>query len=349
MRPIFFFLFFVLYTFPMFCEAEQLYWYVTFSGESATPIQNIYALDKTNGAFLGTVLADNLGLNELRNMAIGPDGNLYVMNSHKTDSRVVEFGPINHDGLTRDFIENFVTPANSAGLDHPYFVAFNPLGDMYVSCQDTNIVLGFYGPLSSLAGNARPISPFLMANFPGGTFFPGTFIPAFTAAIPPATPVPSAQGGLTGDSSHSVRGIAFGPNHLLYVADELTNKVRVYNATTGAFIMDIQDGGATISSPDQLLFNLNDGFIYIACPGSNRIVQYHPQNNTFTTFIHDAAHLSSVSGIAFGEDGNFYAADRSSMSIYKYSDTGVFLGTFAGPFTDSPEGLYPVYTTFTIA
>ncbi len=59
--------------------------------------------------------------------------------------------------------------------------------------------------------------------------------------------------------------------------------------------------------------------------------------------IHDPVHLASVSGIAFGEDGNYYAGNRKTMSIYRYDGTGSDPDLFAGPFTDSPEGLLPVY------
>lgn len=324
--------------------AVQTAWYVTFSGESATPINNIYVLSVTNGAFVSTLAPTATGFNELRNMAIGPDNKLYVTNSNKDNSRIVVFSALNPDGVTRNFLGNFVTPANSAGLVHPYFLTFDPFGNLYVSNQDTNIVLGFYGPNSQFAQQARPLSPFLRANFSGGTFFAGTFVPAFSAKIPPATSVPQNQGGLTGNSSNSVRGIAFAPNHTLYVSDEANDRIAVYNSDTGALINVISDSHTI--KPDQLFFNLSDGLIYIACPGSNRIETYNPQTHTLNTFIHDAARLSSVSGIAFGEDGNFYAGDRDDMVINQYDSAGNFIKIFAGPFTDSPEGIMPLYQAY---
>lgn len=324
--------------------AAQTAWYVTFSGESATPINNIYVLSKTTGAFISTLAPTATGFHELRNMVIGPDNKLYVTNANKDDSRVVVFSSLNPDGITRHFLGNFVTPLNSAGLVHPYFITFNPLGDLYVSIQDTNVVLGFYGPNSSLASRAKPLSPFLQTAFSGGTFFAGTFIPAFSAKIPPVTSVPQNQGGLTGNVTHSVRGIAFAPNHTLYVADEGNDRIDEYNSDTGELINIISDSHTI--KPDQLFFNLSDGLIYIACPGDNRIEVYNPQTQTLSTFIHDPARLSAASGIAFGEDGNFYVGDRAAMVIYQYDSAGNFIKIFAGPFTDAPEGIMPLYQSY---
>ncbi len=334
----------LLSSYCLISSAAQTGWYVTFSGESGTPINTIYKLSVTDGSILGTVVPTNLGFNELRNMAVGPDGKLYVTNSFKNDSRILVFSKINPDGLTRNFLGNFVTPATSSGLVHPYFLTFNPEGNLYISVQDTNIVFGVYGPTNPQSGRAMPLSSFLQHNYPGGTFAPGTFVPAFTAKIPPVTPVPTSQGGLTGNANNSVRAIAFAANHTLYVADEANNRVAVFDRDSGYLITTISDSHTI--SPDQLFYRQADNLIYIACPGDNRIETYNPETNTLNTFIHDSARLGHVSGIAFGEDGNFYATDRQAMVIYQYDNAGNFIKIFAGPFTDSPEGLMPLYDTY---
>lgn len=324
--------------------ADQIAWYVTFSGESATPINQVYALSTTTGATLGSVTPNSNGFDELRSMAIGPDGKLYVVNSNKLDSRILQFGSINPDGLTRNYLGTVVSPSTSYGVDHPYQVTFSPLGNMYISAQDTNLVLGIYGPLNAKAFSAMPLSSFLSQDYASGTFAPGTFVPAFSALSTVAfTPIPPAQGGLTYSGASSVRGIAFGPNHALYVSDEGNNRVMVFDSNTGDLINII--ASKDTQQPDQLFFNMLNGLIYIACPGSNRILTYDPKTNALNTFIHDSTHLSQVSGIAFGEDGNFYAADRATMQIYRYDAQGNYLGVFAGPFADAPEGLVPVYST----
>ena len=66
----------------------------------------------------------------------------------KKDSRVLTFSPVNSDGISRNFLGNYVTPTTSTGFVHPYFLTFNNEGNLYISIQDTNIVLGVYGPKS---------------------------------------------------------------------------------------------------------------------------------------------------------------------------------------------------------
>ena len=279
-------------------------------------------------------------------MAIGPDGNLYVTESNTVASRVLKFGRVNADGLTRNFLGNAVTPITSYGLVHPYYLTFDPLGNLYMTAQNTNIVLRVFGPNSPLFGTAMPLSTFLQENYPNGIFAPGTFIPASTARpdVPPFTSVPTTQGGLTLLGPNSVRGMAFGPNHTVYVADQAHNRVAVYDSDSGALLQIVADSHTQL--PVQVFYNIHDGLIYIGCPGSNRIQRYDPNTNILSDFIHDSTHLGTVSGIAFGEDGNFYAANRSDMKIYKYDSSGSFIGQFGPTFTDSPEGIMPVYDTY---
>jgi len=335
----------ILFTlfFTVFCligYASQLAWYVTFSGESATPINNIYSLSVINGSIQGEVLSNSLRLHELRNMIIGTDGKLYLLNSYKKDSRVLMFDKINPDGLTRNFLDNVVSTASAPGLIHPFFITFDENGDLYVSVQDTNIVLSFYGPNTSTPWKTKPISSYLSHLFPKGIFFSGTLVGADTANIPPVTSVPSHLGGLTTEGKHSVRGIAFGSDQIWYVSDEAKDRINMYDAA-GTYLGNISD--PNLKNPDALFYNLKDDHIYIASPGTQRILKYDLKKKTLKTFIHDAEHLGSVSGIAFGEDGNFYAGDRKKMSIYRYDATGSHPTLFAGPFTDSPEGLLPIY------
>lgn len=332
----------VAFCYSLALHAAQTGWYVAFSGESSTPINTIYQLSVTDGSVQGEVVSTSLGFQELRNMTLAPDGKMYVTNSNKNDSRVLAFDKTNSDGITRNFIGDFVTPAATSGLTHPYFLTFSPAGDLYISVQDTDIVLGIYGPDHSHAGHAMPLSSFLQDKYKHGKFAPGTFIPAYTAKLKPDTSVPAKKGGLTGNKTQSVRGIAFGPHHTLYVADEGNDRVSIFDSKTGYLIKTVANSHTL--HPDQLFFRQADGLLYIACPGDNRIVTYDPKSDKLKTFINDADRLKHVSGIAFGEDGNFYAADRKKMVIYQYDASGKFIRIFAGPFTDSPEGIMPVYS-----
>jgi hypothetical protein len=173
--------------------SQTLYgFYVSFSGESSTPITNVYALSPSGEAAVCTAV---LGTNpkepfqELRGMAFGPDGNFYVAQADKDVSAILQFnGALASGSYTMTFLADFVTATSSPGLVHPYQPIFGPDGNLYVSSQDSNIVSAFYGP--SNAGKSMPAWSLLP-----GTFYPGTFVPAFSAkvGIPPNTSVPVNQ------------------------------------------------------------------------------------------------------------------------------------------------------------
>ena len=172
--------------------AQTLYgFYVSFSGESANPISNVYALtpdlETVSTQVLGAGPAPYLTFLGLRGMAFGPDGNLYVAQGKDADphkdphidaSVIFQFsGTPAKGGSTLKFLQPFVTPASSLGLSHPYQPVFSG-GDLYVSSQNTNVVTAFHGPNSPTAGKPMPNSRFLQGKYPQGIFNPGTFVPA---------------------------------------------------------------------------------------------------------------------------------------------------------------------------
>ena len=126
--------------------------YVTFSGEGGKggvtdPITQVHAfgLDGTPASTAVLSTPGSITLDELRGMAFGPDGTLYVANAHKTDSMVLAFGPPAADG-TRAMLGTaaWSTPASgkdgNAGLDHPYGLAWDSGRDgLLVTSQDTYV------------------------------------------------------------------------------------------------------------------------------------------------------------------------------------------------------------------
>ena len=334
--------------------AQTLFgFYVSFSGESSAPINNVYALSPTGGAPVCTAV---LGTNpsgafqELRGMAFGPDGNFYVAQAFKGASAILQFnGTLSSGSCTMTFLTEFVTPASSPGLVHPYQPIFGPDGNLYVSSQDSNIVSAFYGP--SNAGKAMPAWSLLP-----GTFYPGTFVPAFSAkvGIPPNTSVPVNQGGLTfvttSSSTHSVRGLAFDTAGNLYVADEGNNRVSVFSSA-GTFLGAItQSKNHTISQPVALCFDTASAILYIASPGNQSLFAYNvsgvAKKNFDANFLVSDSNLDKLSGIALDLSGNIYTATRKENEIAKWTASGSSWSSspFAGPFSDSPEQIIPVYT-----
>jgi DNA-binding beta-propeller fold protein YncE len=281
--------------------------YVSFSGESSSPITNIYAVSPTGAVISENVLAGG-GYDELRGLAFGPDGNLYVAQAHQANSLILQFaGAPASGGSGLKLMGHFATPTASSGLMHPYQPIFDSNGNLYVSCQDTNVVTAFYGPNSATPGKAMPLSIFLQRKFekvaPDGKpkhdplFNLGTFTAAFSAksGVPPFTPIKPEEGGLTSTtvagtdaveddaadaagkkkkpSAHSVRGLAFDDKGYLYVADEGADRVAVFD-TDGNFLGAItKSKHHTLSSPVALCFD-GSRTLYIGSPGNNTIFTY---------------------------------------------------------------------------
>ncbi len=332
--------------------------YLSFSGESSTPINNVYALAPTGATVSKQVLDASQTYQELRGLAFAADGSLYVCQAYKGASAVLLFAAAaSAGGYTRTFVKQYATPDSSSGLKHPYQPVFGLDGNLYVSSQDTNVVTGFQGPAGQQPGQALANSQFLQSQYPAGTFNPGTFVPAWTAdsGVPAFTPVPVAQGGLTlatsGSSTHSVRGLAFDDAGHLFVADEGANRVGVYDSN-GNFLGAItQSDSPSLQEPVALWFDAASGLIFIGSSGNERIFTYAVAGVAGGSFeanalIHDGR-LKKVSGITVDASGNLYTCSRETSSVYQWSaKSGDFIGTLASGFTDTPEQIVPVYSGF---
>jgi NHL repeat len=336
--------------------AAQPGFYVSFSGESATPIGNVYALSASGATVAQQVLGpgpQGPSYEELRGLAFGPDGDLYVCQAKKKDSAVLQFGAPASGGAggsyQRPFVLAYAAPAASSGLLHPYQPAFGAGGNLYVASQDTNVVTGFFGPLSGSARQAMPLSAFLQKSYPQGIFNPGTIVAAWSAAagVPPFTPVPVDRGGLTfaasGGSTHSVRGLCFDGAGHLFVADEGNNRIGVYDAASGSFLGAITGSKShSLASPVALFCAAGGGTVYIGSPGDQRVYTYPVSqvasgDFTASVLIHDDKRLDKLSGLTLDAAGNLYTGSRKSAEIHRWTSPGWSPSSFAGPFSDSPE------------
>lgn len=349
--------------------AKTLYgFYVSFSGELSPPIDNVYALSPNGEIVSKAVLAGSGGYQELRGMAFGPDGNLYVAQAYKKASLILQFGGAPDKSGTRKLLGSFVTPAASSGLSHPYQLVFNADGDLFVTSQDTNVVTAF-----SPDGKPKANSKFLQKKYPTGKFNPGTFVAAFSAkpGAPAFTPVPAEAGGLTfkddslaakapppkgaarggaekSGATHSARGLAFDKDGNLYVADEGANRVAVFD-DGGKLIGEIKGSKShELVAPVALCFVKKagpSGTLYIGSPGNRSLFAYDVSKKDFQAkaFVWNAPELEKLSGVAVDPSGNILTGERKTNAIHKWTPNGE-PSPFAGPFSDCPEQIIAVTT-----
>ena len=355
--------------------------FVTFSGETgkggSTPIQEVQGiavLSDGSAAPPTSVVGPFL---EPRGMAMDAYGNLYVAQAEKSATAI--FAYTNVGGFTSDGPPLVVAPTypspgtsyQSPALLHPYGLALNGSGTLFVSSQDTNVVsaykLSFGSAKIPRSAAAAETSPALSAVY-GGTFYPGQYVMTSVPLKenPKITTVPQILGGLdyTKDTSaHSVRGIAI-LNDTLYVVDEAAALVGTYALPSGTFTGWITTFGLNMPAMTAPVgIATNDNKVYVGDSGSATIYEWTPAGGStpgsLSVYLTDDT-LKKVSGIAFLPDGSLVwgsrepvtaadppdpsadpAAHKSSnatFSIYRYVSNAA-VQTWASGFSDTPECL----------
>jgi hypothetical protein len=308
-------------------------WYISFhGGEEKTSLNNIHVYStegtKLRKALNKESLPEGVKLRELRGFIFGPDHNLYVVNAYFEYSQVLKFkGALNESGQ-HDFFEVFVKRhAENPGIDHPFNLAFDSEGDLYVSSQNTNLIARYHGPGSKEGkpGTPMPLPESLhleKADFPPGTF------------------VPSAK--LASNGLLEVRAVIFAPNNEMFVADRAADCVRIYEARTGRYLRNLTQQSDQLDRPIHLLLSPDGRYLLIGSGGKDSIMRHDLQHSSTSVFVEPkSAGLNGPAGMAFGDDGFLYVASRNSKEILRYGGTdGRPHGRpFVSDLADNPEFL----------
>jgi DNA-binding beta-propeller fold protein YncE len=219
-----------------------------------------------------------------------------------------------YDENTGAFVDTLV-PKGSGGLNDSIGMILGPDHDLYVS--------NHLEPLTS--GQTSSV-----LRFNGTT---GTFL------------------GVIADSSQvsSPRGICFGPDGNLYVAEgKGPGTVLRFDGTTGAFIDDfVPTGSGGLSHPLAMLFGpdgTNDGKLDLYVASLFGILRFDGTTGAFkgTFVVSGAGGLVTPAGMTFGPDGNLYVTNAQldfttnqapPGSVLRFEgpagpNPGAFLGTF---------------------
>lgn len=308
-------------------------WYISFhGGEEESALNNIHVYS-TDGERLRKglnkkSLPAGIKLRELRGFVFGPDQSLYVVNAYFEYSEILKFnGTLNENGQ-HDFAQVFVKRhADNPGIDHPFNVAFDSEGDLYVSSQNTNLIARYHGPESKKGKPGTPMSLPESLHLEKAAFPPGTFVPSSKLA----------SNGLL-----EVRAVIFAPNNEMFVADRAADCVRIYEARTGRHLRNLDPQSHELDRPIHLLLTPDGRYLLIGSGGKDSILRHDLREGSTNLFVESkSAGLNGPAGMAFGDDGFLYVASRNSKQILCYSGTdGRPHGKpFINDLADNPEFL----------
>ena len=113
----------------------------------------------------------------------------------------------------------------------------------------------------------------------------------------------------------------------IYLSNEVSNRgVSYYDLVTGAYQGSVP---GTYITPTDLAFDSSGNLFFSDANVSSHVTfKFDPSTNTVTPFV---TLPNGAYGIAFDPAGNLYITTPSSGMVYKYSSSGVLLGSVSVP------------------
>jgi len=284
--------------------------YTTFSGENGIDYQNVAAITGPNALTQNLLTGSSPPLDELRGMALGPNGTLYVANAHKTASQILAYTSSTTSPGTFDYASTYASMSGAnPGLAHPYGLTVDPSGNVLASSQDSCLVTRF--TTSGNTGTPSAVATWLQTTFPNSQFLAGTWVAQGTQANKDCT----VQSPQVAHGLEEPRDVALDSSGNLYVADNAAGKVRVYTLATGAYVKDLAPSG---SNPAPLGLYVSGSTLYVSSEGTDTVDAIDLTSGTATP-LPNLPTFEAPSGLTCAADGNLYVNDRKAEVLYQYN------------------------------
>ena len=292
------------------------------------------------GEFVGP--ADPPHSGGTRNLAFGPDGNLYVSTGgHKgvlrfdgqtgaplgvfaaadalAAAKVIQFGPdgdlyvtdnvqnsvVRFDGTTGEFIDVFVS-SRSGGLFNALSLAFGPDGDLYVASPETDEILRYSGA-------------------------DGSFVESFVAAGTGGLMSPSAL-LFYGDHLYVASGTGLGGRTILRFDAATGEFVNIFVPESSGGLGFVADGGLTFARDVS-----GDGTqdLWVSSASTNEILVFDGSTGDFLQSAVGPVFegLDGPIGHTFGADGNLYALGFADSRVRRFGadSQAAFVASLSSP------------------
>lgn len=269
------------------------------AGKGDPTTNTVYGLD-IEGRLLGPAISSTDPLNEPRGMLLLADDTLLVAASWKDNTHIARFGPPGEDGR-RAFLGSFVSQGEgNPAMVHSYAIAQAPDGAIYVSNQDTATVTRYGGPASPSPGAPLPPPPSLksLTSPPPGLF---------------AASAKMIDGGIK-----DVRGITFGPDGRLYVADRGAARILIYDPTTGDLVQELDAKHHGFQHPIQPRFGEDPDHLYVSDNGVEGVLRVELSTGKVKKVVSKEHGDLKEPGALLIVGKDLYVGDRQSRTILRF-------------------------------
>ncbi|MEY3143390.1 MAG: hypothetical protein RLY21_1883 [Planctomycetota bacterium] len=306
--------------------AGGIAWYATLHGDGdadqGTGNDNVLGFGADGASkpsVLGPASSDIGKVHGLRGLLPLPDGTLLVISAWKENTMILRYDRPGGDGV-RPFMGVYARGGDANPLlKHPYALAVGPDGSVYASNQDSNTVTRIGAPGKRLTRDG---------GVDGGGLIGGLVVPSREMS-----PKGKNERGIK-----EVRGIAFGPDGKLYVADRGDGEVSRWDPATGRREATIASKEHGLETPIQLLFSPDGSALFISDNKQNSVFRVALADGAVTRFIGPDAGLDAPSALAI--DGDWlYVGSRKGKAVLRFRvvDGSPDHAPFVSGLPDNPE------------
>jgi len=270
------------------------------TGGAGDPTTNTVFGLGASGRLVGAAVSGEDPLAEPRGMLLLADNTLLVAASWKGNTHLVRYDQPNSSGV-RPLRGLFASQGEgNPAMVHSYGLATAPDGSIYVSNQDTATITRYAGISASQPGAPLPL-PASVAQLPNAPA--GLFAPSST---------------MSPDGLKDVRGITFGPDGLLYVADRGAAEIVTYDPASGSRLRTVAARHNGLQHPIQPHFGSDPDHLYVSDNGANAVLRINLSSGEVRFLISSKHGDLTEPGALLLMGDLLYVGDRKTRDLLRF-------------------------------